>query len=64
MHINHMPTLNRELKRIIGAYKAEQFPVQIHFNQGMEHPQFKISIERTESDTFTDSNGQKWKKVK
>lgn len=64
MHITHLPTLNRELKRILSAYKAEEFPLVIHFNQGMEHPQFKMTIERTESETFTDKTGQKWKKVK
>ena len=64
MHINHMPTLCRELKKVLKAYNAGEFPLSIHFNEGMEHPQFKISIERAESDTFTDKNGQKWKRVK
>jgi hypothetical protein len=63
MYINHLPALCRELKTVLTAYKVGQFPLIMHFNQGMEHPQFKITIERAECETFTDKNGQKWKKV-
>lgn len=58
-----MPNLAREMRMILKAYKTVEFPLSIFFNEGMEHPQFKISIEKSETDSFTDKNGQKWKKV-
>lgn len=64
MIIDHMPTLNREIKRIINQQNSEIFPVVIHFNEGMECPQFKITVEMFETDTYIDSLGQKWKRIK
>lgn len=63
MNINHLPTLNKALKTILWEVSPEAFPVIIHFNEGMEEPQFKITIDRNETDTYTDSKGQIWKKI-
>lgn len=64
MNVDHIPNLAREIKRILRQYTSEKFPIVMHFNEGMEHPQFVITIEKNEVDTFIDATGQKWKKVK
>ncbi len=63
-HFTSFPNISREIKRIILQYEGHKYPQQIYFNMGMEHPQFKIIIEKIDNDTYTDSRGQKWKKVK
>lgn len=64
MKITHLPELKRQVHKTVRAHGSEKFPKEIYFNQGMESPQFKITIEKTESDTFIDANGEKWVKVK
>lgn len=56
--------MNRDIRLTLCDYKNEEFPKEYLYNEGMEHPQFKITIEKQESDCFIDSTGQKWKKVK
>ncbi len=63
MNINDITALIRALKTIFWEVQPENFPIVIHFNQGMEDPEFTITIERNETDTYTDGKGQKWKKV-
>jgi hypothetical protein len=64
MNINHGPKLAREIRKILADYQEKKFPIVLHFNQGMEFPEFKITIEKTDVDTYIDAKGQKWKKVK
>ncbi len=63
MNVNHFPEMNRQIRRVLLQHTAEKFPFEINFNCGMEHPQFKITIEKNESDIFVDKLGNKWKKV-
>jgi len=64
MKIDHLPNLNREFKKIFSPIYTEKFPVVLEYNEGMEFPTYKITIEKLEVDTYVDANGQKWKKVK
>ncbi len=64
MKISHLPDLKRQIQKIVRGYASEKFPYELYFNQGMEFPEFKFTIEKMESDTFVDSRGQKWVKVK
>lgn len=63
-NITKLPEVHRKVRSVITDYKEHEFPFEIGFNEGMEHPCFKITIEKQDSDTYIDSNGQKWKKVK
>ena len=64
MSISHLPELKRQIQNVIKQNAHEKFPKVIHYNEGMEFPQFKITIEKEETDTFIDASGNKWKKVK
>lgn len=63
MYIKHRPELLRQISRAIKLDKSEEFPMTIFFNAGMECAEFKITIQRSETDVFVDAKGQKWKKV-
>lgn len=56
--------LNNKIKMLMRTHELQKFPYEFIFNLGMEHPQFKFTIEIQDSDTYIDSNGQKWKKIK
>ncbi len=62
--ISRQTDLNHKIKFALRNHEEETFPKEFLFNLGMEHPQFKFTIEIQDSDTYVDSNGQKWKKVK
>ena len=61
--LEHLPSLNREIRKILKEYKTQKFPLIINYNEGMEYPKFKITIEKEDIDVYTDSKGQKWKKI-
>ncbi len=56
--------LNKALKDTIHDFAHEEFPKEFLFNQGMEFPQFKITIDKQDNDVFIDAKGQKWKRIK
>lgn len=62
--ISRTTELKREIVRILDEYQDIDFPISIHFNEGMECPDFKITIDKYESDIYIDGKGQKWKRVK
>ena len=64
-NFNNIPALNREIKIIINQYKSHEkdFPVELNFNESMEQPQFKVTIQKLDTDVYVDKTGQKWKKV-
>ena len=62
--IKHLPVLKREIELAVGPTPKDKFPLHLTYNEGMECPTFKITIEELEIDTYIDATGQKWKKVK
>ena len=64
MKISKPSELNSFVRETVTQHASKEFPVVFTFGLGMEHPEFRITIEKTAVDTFTDASGQKWKKVK
>jgi len=56
--------VNRVVRNSLIRHEDKEFPVQVYFNQGIQFPRFKVTIEKEESDVYVDPSGQKWKKVK
>ena len=64
MKVGNLAELKRTIGQILKENAQGKFPKEITFTRGIEYPKYKITIEEMEEDTFTDSKGQKWKKVK
>ncbi len=60
MQISHYPLLRKEISKILDAHDTYEFPVVLTFDEGMEFPSFKITIEKQAKDYFIDKNGVKW----
>ncbi len=63
MKIDHLPDLNRQIKNLMFRPTEDIWPFVIDYCEGMEFPQYRITIEKIDCDTFVDANGQTWKKV-
>lgn len=63
--ISKYSELNRAIKRIVAIEDEgeNEFPIEFTYNEAMDCPTYKITIDRLEVDTFIDSKGQKWRKV-
>ncbi len=61
MKINKIPELLRQIKKAI--HSEDEFPIEFILSQGMEFPDYKITIIAIEKDHFIDANGQKWVKA-
>lgn len=55
--------ITRKINEAIKNYEDEDFPVELTYQQAMEHPLFTITIEKKDSDVFVDALGKKWKRV-
>lgn len=64
MKISNLLELKKEIGAIITNPESSEFPLEILYSRGIEHKQFKITIEESEHDFFIDSNGNKWARVK
>lgn len=64
MKVTKLQELKKEIGDIISNAESMEFPVEIFYNRGIEHCQFKITIEEYEEDFFIDSKGTKWMKMK
>jgi hypothetical protein len=58
--ITKIAELNRQIKRLIVEDKVKDYPVEYEFNQGMEFPNYRIIVEKVDSDFYIDSKGTKW----
>ena len=64
MKITKSSELKSLIMHAIREYSSAHFPFIINFSQGMEHPEYKITIEEVEQEFFIDSKGTRWQKVK
>lgn len=64
MTINSLLDLKKEIGQIVSNPDSLDFPTELIFNRGIEHSQFKITIEEIETEFFTDPKGRKWQRVK
>lgn len=64
MKVTKLQDLKKEISRLMAEADELEFPIEIVYNRGIEHRQFKIIIEEYEDEFFIDSKGTKWMKVK
>ncbi len=55
--------LIRAIKFCLSHHEQQDFPITKTLHEGMEEPKFTITIEKEDVEYYTDSSGQKWKKV-
>jgi hypothetical protein len=55
--------ITRRLTDAIKHYEDQEFPLELCYQQAMEHPLFTITIQKKDSNEFVDALGQKWKRV-
>ena len=61
--IRNRTILNRAIRTATWEEET-QFPVILHFCEGLGEPLFKITVDKVEDDVFVDGKGQKWMRVK
>lgn len=64
MKVTKLQDLKKEISHIMAESENTEFPLEIVYNRGVEHKQFKITIEEIEEDFFIDPKGRRWEMVK